>query len=79
VLLNRLLDSPPAGDGTCPIIVVPDGIDHLYRECPRFRRESIGNEPKQLDCSCRDRCDPLDDTVCNWCRRVWRARHRLKR
>jgi hypothetical protein len=60
-------------DVSCPIIVLPAGTDHLYEACPGFQRGI--DRPRALPCVTRG-CDPLDETVCGWCRRVWKARHR---
>jgi len=61
---------------TCPIIVCPMGADHLYETCPHCQRDTQLGGSKQLECGCNYPCDPLDESVCGWCRRVWKARHR---
>jgi hypothetical protein len=62
--------------GLCPIIVCAEGGDHLYETCPHARRESVRFGARAVACVCSSKdCDPLDETVCGWCRRVWRSRH----
>ena len=58
----------------CPILVLTDGGDHLYETCPALRRSLArwGGKARRCD---NPTCDPLDCTVCGWCRRVWKARH----
>jgi len=60
---------------TCPLIVCFMGRDHLYERCPHFQRDARLGGSKRWDCTCHPPCDPLDESVCGWCRRVWRARH----
>ncbi len=59
----------------CPIIVCAEGGDHLYETCPHLQREAVRREESTMGCTCSGSCDPLDETVCGWCRRVWAARH----
>lgn len=59
----------------CALLVCWLGADHLYRECPHYRRQAGPDERDALACNFLG-CDPLDETVCGWCRRVWEARHR---
>jgi hypothetical protein len=59
----------------CPIIVCAEGGDHLYETCPHLRREVGHRGTTAISCTCSGTCDPLDATVCGWCRRVWAARH----
>ncbi len=61
---------------TCPLIVCSNGRDHLYETCPHFQRDRQHGAYTQWGCTCKYRCDPLDETVCGWCRRVWKARDR---
>jgi hypothetical protein len=66
----------PHAEAACCVIVLPGGAgDHLYTTCPAFRRHSA--RPGALRCIAPG-CDPLDPTVCGWCRRVWKARHRIQ-
>ena len=60
---------------TCSLLVCWQGADHLYRECPHYRRLAGPDESEAMLCR-YDGCDPLDETVCGWCRRVWEARNR---
>ena len=62
---------------TCPIIVCTHGGDHLYETCPNFQREAARHGENAMSCNCEGRvCNPLDDSVCGWCRRVWKARNK---
>lgn len=61
--------------GQCPIVVCPGGADHLFGSCPHLRRDARQLGQVVRTCTCGDRCDPQDVTVCGWCRRVWTARN----
>ena len=60
---------------SCPLIVCSLGHDHLYESCPHFQREAAACGENAITCTIPG-CDPLAETVCGWCRRVWKARHR---
>lgn len=70
---------PTGGGGdmsTCPIIVCSMGGDHLFESCPHFQREAARFGENARSCTCEGRaCNPLAETVCGWCRRVWKARY----
>lgn len=57
----------------CPLIVTM-GRDHLVESCPHYRLDVRDGGGFSEPCAVRS-CDPLAETVCGWCKRVWAARN----